>query len=175
MVEEKIINVVGINYIVSSDGHVYSTKNVGRGKYHKEISQRKNSDGYMDITVGPNNFRTTRKVHRLVAEAFIGPQPDESYEINHKDRNRANNDVSNLEWVTHVDNVKSIPYEVGSAARSGSNNGRATVNEQIVSKIRDLYEKENMKISEISSKYNIPYSTVFNIVKYKTWKNIDKV
>ena len=172
IVEEKIINVVGVDYIVSSDGHIYSTKNVGRGKYHKEISQRKNADGYMDITVGPNSFRTTRKVHRLVAEAFIGPQPDESYEINHKDRNRSNNDVSNLEWVTHKENVRLIPYEVGSAARSGSKNGRVKVNEQIVSEVRNLYENENMSVSEISFQYGIAYSTALDIVKYKTWKNI---
>lgn len=37
MVEEKILNIVGVDYIISSDGHIYSTKNVGRGKYHKEI------------------------------------------------------------------------------------------------------------------------------------------
>ena len=47
--------------------------------------------------------RTT--VHRLVAEAFI-PNPDNLPEVNHIDSNRANNHVSNLEWVTHSDNMK---------------------------------------------------------------------
>ena len=44
-------------------------------------------------------------IHQLVAEAFI-PNPENKPEINHIDRNRANNDVSNLEWVTHSENMK---------------------------------------------------------------------
>lgn len=47
--------------------------------------------------------RTT--IHRLVAEAFI-PNPDNKSEVNHIDSNRANNDVSNLEWVTHSENMR---------------------------------------------------------------------
>lgn len=173
MAEERIINVVGVDYIVSSDGHIFSTKNVGRGKYHKEISQRKNADGYMDVTVGPNHFRTTRKVHRLVAQAFLGPPPDSSYEINHKDRNRSNNDVSNLEWVTHKENVEKIPYEVGSAARKHSKNGRAVLNEKDVIQIRYLYEEEHRTISQLSKKYNVGWTTISHIIKYETWNNIN--
>lgn len=44
-------------------------------------------------------------VHRLVAEAFI-LNPDNLPEVNHKDSNRSNNHVSNLEWVTHSGNMK---------------------------------------------------------------------
>lgn len=47
--------------------------------------------------------RTT--AHRLVAEAFI-PNPDNLSEVNHIDSNRANNHVSNLEWVSHSENMK---------------------------------------------------------------------
>lgn len=169
MAKEKIINILGIDYIISSDGHIYSTKNIGRGKYHKEISQRKNSDGYMDVTVGPKNFRTTRKVHRLVAEAFI-PNPDNLQEIDHIDRIRHNNDVSNLRWISHEDNVARIPFEVGSAARSGENNGRAKVTWGLVEEIRNKYENENYTIASLSKEYNIPNSTVHNIVHYNTWK-----
>ena len=110
MVEEKIITLVGIDYIVSSDGHIYSTHNRGQGKYHKEISQRKNHDGYMEVTVGPNSFRTTRRVARIVAEAFV-PNPDNLPEVDHIDDIRDHDDASNLRWVTHQDNVSKIPFE----------------------------------------------------------------
>ena len=43
MAEEKIITIKDVDYIVSSDGRVYSTNNNGPSWYHKEISQRKNS------------------------------------------------------------------------------------------------------------------------------------
>ena len=47
---EKLTNVMGVEYIVSDDGRIFSTKNIGRGKYHKELSQRENIDGYMMVT-----------------------------------------------------------------------------------------------------------------------------
>lgn len=105
MIEEKIITIREVDYIVSSDGKVYSTNNIGRAKYHKEISQRKNSDGYMQITVGKTGHRGQYRVHRMVAEAFI-PNPDNLPEVNHKDNNRTNNCVDNLEWCTHVYNIQ---------------------------------------------------------------------
>ena len=105
MVEEKIITVSNVDYIVSSDGKVYSTNNGGTSYYHKEIKQRLNMDGYPQITVGKTGNRRTYAVHRMVAEAFI-PNPDNLPEVNHIDCNRANNNVENLEWCTHLDNVR---------------------------------------------------------------------
>lgn len=103
--EERIISVNGIDYIVSYDGKVYSTHNCGRAKYHQEISQRKNEDGYMTITTGKTGNRRRYRVHRMVAEAFV-PNPDNLPEVNHKDNNRTNNCADNLEWCTHQYNVQ---------------------------------------------------------------------
>ena len=172
MAEERILNILGTDYIISSDGHVYSTKNVGRGKYHKEIKQRKNADGYMDITVGPNSFRTTRKVHRLVAEAFI-PNPDNLPEVDHIDDVRDNNDVSNLQWISRIDNIAKIPYERNSKSKSGEGNSRARLTKQDIQAIRDKYENNNVRISDLAKEYDVGYCTIWNIVHYKTWINLD--
>ena len=172
MVEERILNILGIDYIVSSDGHIYSTKNIGRGKYHKEIKQRKNADGYMDITVGPNSFRTTRKVHRLVAEAFI-PNPDNLPEVDHIDDVRDNNDVSNLQWISRPDNIAKIPHERNSKSKSGEGNSRSRLTKYDVQVIRNKYENDNMRISDLAKEYGVGHSTIWNIVHYKTWINLD--
>lgn len=172
MVEERILNILGIDYIVSSDGHVYSTKNIGRGKYHKEIKQRKNADGYMEITVGPNSFRTTRKVHRLVAEAFI-PNPNNLPEVDHIDDIRDHNDVSNLQWISRLDNIAKIPHEKNSKSKSGECNSRAILTAKDVKSIRQQYEVNGVSISKLSREYNVGHSTIFNIVHYKTWKNLN--
>ena len=103
-IEERILNVKGIDYIVREDGKIFSTHNRGRAKYHQEIKQRMNSDGYMCITVGKTGNRTVASVHRLVAKAFI-PNPLNLPEVNHKDYNRANNSVDNLEWCSHKENI----------------------------------------------------------------------
>lgn len=105
MIEERIITIKDIDYIVSSDGKIYSTNDCGRAKYHKEILQRLNADGYMQITVGKTGNRSQYRVHRMVAEAFI-PNPNNLPEVNHKDNDRTNNCVDNLEWCTHAYNVQ---------------------------------------------------------------------
>lgn len=104
MVEERIIKIKDVNYIVSSDGKVYSTNTCGPSYYHKEILQRLNSDGYLQVTVGKTGSRSQYRVHRIVAEAFI-PNPDNLPEVNHKDCDRTNNNVDNLEWCTHAENI----------------------------------------------------------------------
>jgi hypothetical protein len=170
--EERILNILGVDYIVSSDGRIYSTKNVGRGKYHKEIKQRKNADGYMDITVGPNSFRTTRKVHRLVAEAFI-PNPDNLPEVDHIDDIRDNNDVSNLQWISRIDNIAKIPYERNSKSKSCEGNSHARLTKDDIKVIRYKYKNDNVRISDLAKEYGVGYSTIWNIVYYKTWINLD--
>lgn len=120
MTEEKTIMVMGVNYIVSSDGKVYSTSTSGASYYHKEIAQRLNADGYLQVTVGTADNRTQYRVHRMVAEAFI-PNPDNLPEVNHKDYNRTNNNVENLEWSTHADNV-AYSAEVGHYSHFGDSN-----------------------------------------------------
>ncbi len=64
----------------------------------------------------PSKYRhITRRVHRLVAESFI-PNPDKLPQVNHKDGDKLNNHVSNLEWISNADN----------ATHAGKNNLYAT-------------------------------------------------
>lgn len=62
------------------------------------------SHGYRAVELCINNNKYIVEVHRLVALAFI-PNPENKPEVNHKDRNRSNNNVENLEWVTQSENV----------------------------------------------------------------------
>lgn len=64
-----------------------------------------NADGYRQCKLCRNGVYKTRRVHRLVAEAFI-PNPSHLSDVNHKDSNRENNRVDNLEWLDHKSNVQ---------------------------------------------------------------------
>lgn len=61
-------------------------------------------NGYLRVALSKNREYKKYPVHRLVANAFIGMQPTPKHNINHKDFNRQNNCVDNLEWLTHKDN-----------------------------------------------------------------------
>ena len=86
-------------YAITEQGEVWGYK-----KKHW-ISQHKTAKGYMRISLCKNNKHNLFMVHRLVAETYI-PVPSWAEEVNHKDFNRANNSVDNLEWITHADNVR---------------------------------------------------------------------
>ncbi len=62
-------------------------------------------NGYKVITLTILKKRKTYYIHRLLAFAYI-PNPDNKPHINHKDKNRLNNDLDNLEWVTQSENNK---------------------------------------------------------------------
>ena len=85
-------------YKVSNLGRI---KSLGNGKTRKENILRLTKDkyGYLYITLSENGKLKKFKVHRLVAMAFI-PNPNNYTQINHKDENRSNNRVENLEWCT---------------------------------------------------------------------------
>ena len=86
------------NYMISDDGKV---RRVGSDK---DCSMRKRN-GYLSVDLYADGERKTKRVHRLVAEAFI-PNLNNKSEVNHKDGNKLNNNVDNLEWVTTKENIR---------------------------------------------------------------------
>lgn len=82
------------HYLVSDQGNVYSEYKNGM------LKQVTDAYGYAQVNLN----RCTKKVHRLVAEAFI-PNDKKLPEINHKDENKLNNSVDNLEWCTSKYNM----------------------------------------------------------------------
>lgn len=91
-------------YQVSSSGQVRSFMNNrhGVGEEPRLLKTDTNSNGYLRVTLGSNNRAF---IHRMVGEAFI-PNPDNLPVIRHKDDDRTNNSVENLEWGTQSDNIK---------------------------------------------------------------------
>ncbi|HDR4494270.1 TPA: HNH endonuclease [Bacillus cereus biovar anthracis] len=72
----------------------------------KEVKQRENEFGYMIVSID----KKVRKVHRMVAIAFLGKK--DGLDVNHKDGDKKNNNISNLEWVTRSENIKHS-YDIG--------------------------------------------------------------
>lgn len=89
-------------YRVSTLGRVYSYDRLSRQNHFikgKYITPNKLRTGYLMVRLyGKRGFKTIT-LHRLVAQTFI-PNPDNLPEVNHKDENKANNCVDNLEWCT---------------------------------------------------------------------------
>ena len=96
------------HYKIYSDGRIYSSYT------NKFLKFRKDKDGYFDVTLVYNNNgdRQPFRVHRLVALKYL-PNPNNYPVINHKDNNKQNNNISNLEWCTVAYNTQ-FGYNNGS-------------------------------------------------------------
>jgi len=80
----------------------------GKGTYSikgRVLKQSENHDGYSQACIKVDGKWTTKTVHRLVAKTFI-TNPNGFPMVNHKDGNRANNHIDNLEWCTASYNSK---------------------------------------------------------------------
>lgn len=99
-------------YSVSSYGRVRANKRrieksngVVCVREAREMVQTESKDGYLTVKLSANGRSKRIPVHRLVASAFL-PHCKGVDEVNHKDFNRKNNHVENLEWVTHAGNIE---------------------------------------------------------------------
>ena len=89
-------------YQVSSLGRVKSLGN-NKSRQEKILKLRSDRDGYLNVGLHKERKIKICRVHRLVAQAFI-PNLENKPQVNHKDEDKTNNKVENLEWVTCKEN-----------------------------------------------------------------------
>ncbi|WP_312364012.1 NUMOD4 motif-containing HNH endonuclease [Sphingobacterium sp.] len=86
-------------YEVSTFGNIRSIRK------NKILKPTKNKYGYCKVSLTGDNSYKTVNVHRVIAQTFI-PNPENKPQVNHKDGNKANNRVDNLEWSTREENMQ---------------------------------------------------------------------
>lgn len=114
-----------LDVVENSNYKVTNTGRVRRNGVDRDKATR-DRDGYPMVDLYKDGCRRTRGVHQLVAEAFI-PNPEHKPEVNHKDGNKHNNHVSNLEWVTKKENCEHA-WKTGLARPSYSMLGKKNPN-----------------------------------------------
>lgn len=156
---------------------IYKISNFGRVKSHnihtqgKILKPRDYSDYDSVLIKSADGTCKKHMVHRLVAEAFI-PNPDNLPEVNHKNGDKHDNNVENLEWCTHQQNVKHA-YNVlylGCLKGEGCPTHKLT-NEQVM-QIYDLAKKKELTFTEIGKMFGVTRSVVTDIHIGKSWTHI---
>lgn len=92
-------------YSVTADGMVWSHPKGSNSKNGRWMNQDKSRKYATVCLIDSNGNRKRHLIHRLVASAFIGIPKNKKSQVNHKDGNKFNNCIDNLEWVTPSENI----------------------------------------------------------------------
>lgn len=85
------------NYLISTNGKVFSL-------YTNKLVSIFENKGYLKVGLYKDGKQYLKSLHRLLAETFI-PNPNNLPQVNHKDENKLNDNLENLEWCTHQYNM----------------------------------------------------------------------
>lgn len=108
-------------------------------------------------------------VHRLVAFAFL-ENKDNLAEVNHKDCNRLNNRVDNLEWMSKEDNIR-YSFTHGNASNKGLKNPNAKLDLNDIKAIRSLKATNRFYDTQIAKLFRVSSSTINKIVNNEIWSD----
>lgn len=168
------------NWKIIDEYPTYQVSNFGRVRSYKsrnivlQVPQVKKSEidvcGYERVSLCKNSICKHHKVHRLVAKSFIKNTGEKS-EVNHKDGNRINNNVENLEWVSRSENMVHAFRVNGAKPMCGEKNGHARLSARDVRSIRKLWKDGGLLQREIAQMYGIARTTVNAIVNGYNWKH----
>lgn len=175
--KEEWRNIVGFDckYKISNTGKVLSVARLQWNGFvwwqSKEIQLKPSPIAtylYVDL-LNRGEKRVRFAIHRLVATHFI-PNPDNLPQVNHKDGNKQNNNVENLEWCTSKYNLEHA-RRTGLSKNFGEGVHNAKLKEHDVVSIRELATKGISQYA-IASRYNVTQTCISAIIRRKTWKHI---
>lgn len=162
-------------FIVSSAGRVFSIKEDKFGdNYLYQLKPNVKRTGYTEIVLSTNSQIFYCLLHRIVGFAFIkNDDPINKIQINHKNGDKLNNWVYNLEWITPSDNIKHA-YSFGLIpVLYGERNVLHKFSEEIIHEVCRMLE-ENKSCKYIAEKTDMTESNVYLIRNKKSWAHITK-
>lgn len=178
---EILMDVIGPDIIMPGEIFVYITpeivpdvypyymvSNYGR-VYHRYLNRIMRlgleTSGYLFITLSTSNGPKIVQMQRLVLMAFNPIQNPELYQANHKDGNKHNNYLYNLEWVTRSENILHSYH-------TGLHKIKATITEDKAKQIIEMLSTEKYQCKEIASILNVSESIVCDIKAKNSWKRL---
>ena len=152
----------------------YSISNYGRVKRLKTnriLKSGRKPKGYLHVSLSQDGIQKNCSVHRLVAEAFLGPCP-KNKEVNHIDGNKEHNYDFNLQYVTHKENMNHASRNGLIKKKFGANNHRSKLTISKVRKIRKLYKTGKYIQDDLAKKFNISICLTGKVVREEVWNYV---
>lgn len=153
-------------YIISNKNRIYSNLT------HKLLKPKikKYGNGYYQVKLQTTKGGKTFSMHRLMMIIFCPIENMMNLVINHKDGDKTNNDLSNLEWCTSQYNTIHA-YNTGLAkGKRGEEASNVNITEATAKEICKLFQEAELSCQQIADKLSVPKSTVVSITTGAGWK-----
>lgn len=170
----KTVSVIGYegSYTVREDGYIYSLKR----HYCKGgvVRQWVGKTGYPVVYLCKGHKSKTVKVHRIIAMAFI-PNPEKKPQVNHKNGDKLDYSIKNLEWVTAKENIIHAHKTGLTIHKKGHEAVHSKLSLQQRNKIVRLYAVDNVWQKDIAKRYGITQGLVSLVVKEFIRRAVDAI
>ena len=161
------------SYIVSDHGRVRSLDRKNKRGWRlkgKTLKLTTQTGGYLKCLLYRDGVRCQVLVHRLVASAFLPLGRDDQTQINHKDGNKRNNVLSNLEWVSARENVQHA-CGAGLIAR-GDAHGMSKLTAEQAKDVYQLAWEGTLTQREIGEMMGVSQPTVSCVKQGRVWSHV---
>ena len=150
------------NYYVTDDGKIWSERT------NKYLNIQLDKNGYAKVRLRSTDGKTHRySVHRLILENFKPVIGMEKLQVNHKDGNKLNNNLNNLEWTTCKENIQ---HAIDNDLRAKINGASKLTPEQVI----EIFRRANNGETNISlgKEFNVHPDQIGRIKNKKSWKKL---
>ena len=157
------------SYEVSINGQVRRVGG-GRGAHvGRLLKHAAHASGYHIVSLWAGNKGKSFLVHRLVFHAFVGVI-ERGKEINHRNGDKTDNNIANLELVTRRENIHHA-IQIGLMRVSGTNNPQAKTTPETVRAIRAAHDAGRGGYKTLGLLFGMPWGSIRNIITKRTWAN----
>lgn len=158
-------------YSISNYGRIMRTGKVAGAVVGRILAQRRGHPYFIARLCKEGKFFYFT-VHSLVALAFIGERPD-GYQINHKDGDKFNNHVDNLEYCTASENAQHAIRTGLKRIYRGEECAAAILTEAQVREIKKLLRDTKLTLRAIGDMYSVSFKTIGNIKYNHRWSHVE--
>jgi hypothetical protein len=171
-------------YSVSDCGNVRRDAIGGSSRPGRILKPVKLNNGYLVVTLCKNGTRKIKSIHRLVAMTFLKKRAN-APQVNHKDGIKINNQVGNLEYVTHQENsqhavklgltasgLRHGKYTKPESIKRGSAHGRSKTTDEMVIRLREMHATNLYTRNYLAKLSNLSPCNVSQIIRRRIWKHV---
>ena len=167
---KSVIDYEGL-YEISNKGRLRSVDRItpdGRRVKGKLKKPSKDKNGYLVSQLYKDGSSKNVKLHRLVLQAFVGP---DKLQVNHLDGNKKNNEINNLEYCTSKENHFHASKK-GLRSQVGETHTSAKLKEEQVFEIKRLLKNSNLTQQQIADAFKVNRRTINQINTGRRWSHL---